>query len=102
MTKLQKKSVKITLTGQFVLEYTRSKIEELFENIDELEAKVINNRFGLFAETSHTIEETATLLNLTSRKVSKLERSALKKMKIRCEASKLKSRKSFESIWNII
>ncbi len=58
------------------------RVQKLLESLDERERKILIQRFGLFSEEPHTLEEVAQGFEITRERVRQIEVVALKKIRM--------------------
>lgn len=62
------------------------KIEAVLRSLTPKEQKILRMRFGLGVPGSHSLEETAIVLEASQEKIAEIERRALRKLR-RCPPS---------------
>jgi RNA polymerase nonessential primary-like sigma factor len=66
-------------------------VDDALQLLDGREREIIKLRFGIGIETTHTLGQIGTMLNLTKERVRQIERHALKKLRRSRSAKKLRS-----------
>jgi RNA polymerase sigma factor (sigma-70 family) len=66
-------------------------VDDALQVLDSREREIIKLRFGIGIETTHTLGQIGTMLNLTKERVRQIERHALKKLRRSRSAKTLRS-----------
>jgi len=76
----------IQITSQELL---RDQIREIIGDLTEREQKILEMRFGLEDEVTHTLEEVGKVFNVTRERIRQIEAKALEKIRMHDRAAKL-------------
>jgi RNA polymerase primary sigma factor len=69
--------------------FTRAKVQEVLDTLDERERDVICLRYGFFDGQPHTLEEVARTFQVTRERIRQIEQKSLQKLKEKERKSKL-------------